>query len=1344
MRTKWLFLVLLVTLLPTLVPVKTPSAAAWPDQISPSVLPAFAPQSLPWEAVLPSAPTRIWRSPWYHSDRTLYAVTDDALLQTADDGDTWTRLYTRETPTTTVASMAVDPAIAWKPPLFVVVNGPGAFGRVLRSTDFGISWHTVLTDTEKPVNDLAAVRDMTGALVVFAVGDQRIWRSANGGETWQPLHTALPESAYLNRVFVSPDFATDGTVYVTGFTPPIRSTDSGLSWETMTIPWVDIPRDVIFSPNYATDGTLWVSYFWVEGSGEEDLPMNGVVCSTDRGLTWHKAREGLPVEWPDGWILGLAVSPEFAGDGALFLVERVATAEGTAYEFYRSNNAGDSWVLQGAAPDSTPRGLLAVRRDLLFLPTNNGLYRLYLPCFEWIVNGACELSTVWDFPATPINAAYSTEQAHSPTRSIRAGLTTVGNKMGYSSARQRITLPSTIVTATLEFWLYTISTEVQATPFEPDGLGLPVALAGDVQYALLLDDQGGIIERLLWTHTNSRQWQAYHFDLSADIGQSFWLLFGVYNDGLGGKTGMYIDDVSLRGCRPLSTPPDLVQSHTSSAIQDFLVSDTADAQRNAALAYNAADDEYLAVWESVQSDSASDIVLQRLSTDGRMLGQATPLAVTPTLKTRPDVAFLPEVGRYLVVWQEQRTASSLPDIYGRLFTRVGVPDGAIFPISVAEAGQVKPIVAAGDSIFLVVWTDVLSSPARVRGQRVSNAGILLGSSFDISDGAGWAAFPDVAYNPVLGDFFVVWEDSRAGVHDDIYLQRVTPEGVLVGHNVAISNELGHQRLVSIAVSIANGRMLCAWNDWRTGTVQLFGRELDFSDGVPQTPEFRISTHAIQMGAPAVADWPDVAAGGYLVVWQAPTGDGDLLGRYVRSGIGPVGLVAGVSDAPGSQTQPALAVATSRLPRSALAIWQDARVGANTGILGQRLSMDGTRWGLHFGLSALPHLQTQPAVAYSSQSDKNLVVWADVFGGGGNQSTQVMGYLLTGDGVLARTPVTLTSHILTTTTTVALDWAYGEDTFLVTWSAAGDIIGQRVAADGNLIGGNFVVSALEVNQNTPVVVAGFNAYLVLFEVTDPLSQTTNVWGQLLTQGGDRLESEFDISRLTRPGQQALNPHATYDPINNVYFVVWQEQDNTNPGVPLWDIVGQIVAGEDGDLLGPRRLLADVQELQDSHPRIVWAGPEDLPFYLLVWTAYNMDTGQSEIMARRMGQDGAPETAAYPLTMTQVEQEGRPALSYDPLVQRFLVVWDNTIQGMSTATAIQGRQLGVDGRPEGAVCTYADAFDSARQSSAVIARRGHAEWLVVWQDGRADTALEHINVYARRTPVAHDMHLPLILK
>lgn len=520
---------------------------------------------LDWEPVLAAGPARVWRSPWYETDAALYATTGRDLRRTTDAGETWQILYPTPPATQTVGvdAFALDPSPPASQTLFVARNPEGGAAEIHRSADDGLSWTRVFTTSAGPLRDLAAAPDSPSS--VFAVGGPAgVWRSVDGGESWQAAAGGVPEGYTPSRVYASPAFTTDQTLYLTGFGPLQRSVDGCDSWHEVEIPWVDIAREVVFSPQYASDGTLWVSYFWLEGSGLPELPPNGVVRSTDFGATWQPVNDGLPVDYLDGWILGLAAAPQASAtrtaDTVLYAVERAALPDGTAWGLYRSPHGGDGWIEQGGAPDETPTGLLAAEPGLLFLSSAEGLWRLRTTCWEWLVNGGAERDEAWEMPVAGATASYSTAQAHGGSRSIRVGIVDGENKYAYSSARQQVTLPADAESITLSTWLYPVSTGTQMAAYSRRVLEAGIAgehpsapTAGDAQYVLLLGEEGNIVERLLWMRQDTAAWEHHSFDLGAYAGQTVSVLFGAYNDGQGGITGMYVDDVSLLVCKERPT-----------------------------------------------------------------------------------------------------------------------------------------------------------------------------------------------------------------------------------------------------------------------------------------------------------------------------------------------------------------------------------------------------------------------------------------------------------------------------------------------------------------------------------------------------------------------------------------------------------------------------------------------------------------------------------------------------------------------------------------------------------------------------------------------------------------------
>ena len=336
--------------------------------------------SLDWQTVIPDLSTRIWRSTGPEKNPILYVTTDQDFRRSSDNGNTWDILYPRPpiAQTSGISGMTFDPATTITPTLFVARNPSTGPAEIQRSTDDGLTWNTVFTTTASALQDLTASRAGNGELDVFAVGGAHVWRSEDGGTNWTPAETGLPTGSDLYRVVASPTYAVDDTLYLAAYGALFRSKNSGDSWERLQIPWLNTPRHVVFSPYYDADGTLWISYFWIEGHGE--YPPNGIARSRDYGITWKMVNQGLPVNYLDGWIMGVGISPNYMADTTLYAVERIVDE---TWQVYRSQNGGDTWGHLGAAPLVYPTGLLFAGPEWLFLSSQSGLFRLHIPLVYW-------------------------------------------------------------------------------------------------------------------------------------------------------------------------------------------------------------------------------------------------------------------------------------------------------------------------------------------------------------------------------------------------------------------------------------------------------------------------------------------------------------------------------------------------------------------------------------------------------------------------------------------------------------------------------------------------------------------------------------------------------------------------------------------------------------------------------------------------------------------------------------------------------------------------------------------------------------------------------------------------
>jgi uncharacterized repeat protein (TIGR01451 family) len=159
-------------------------------------------------------------------------------------------------------------------------------------------------------------------------------------------------------------------------------------------------------------------------------------------------------------------------------------------------------------------------------------------CPELIANGGFEATSSWQMPNTPHPAGYSAAMARSGQRSMRTGIGLGDNVRSYSTAWQAFHVPADATDAVLSFWYYPQSGDT----------------VGDYVYSLIKDEEGTLQDWVLFERSDAQHWSFAEHSLSAYAGMDIRIYFGVYNDGEGGVTVMYVDDVSAPKCDLGPTP----------------------------------------------------------------------------------------------------------------------------------------------------------------------------------------------------------------------------------------------------------------------------------------------------------------------------------------------------------------------------------------------------------------------------------------------------------------------------------------------------------------------------------------------------------------------------------------------------------------------------------------------------------------------------------------------------------------------------------------------------------------------------------------------------------------------
>jgi len=231
--------------------------------------------------------------------------------------------------------------------------------------------------------------------ICFAARGSGLYRSTDGGATWQPAYASLglDEAVPTPAVAVSPDFPSDHTVFAGVAGAILRSYDGGQTWYASALP---TPPPVVsclaVSPDYARDGVVFA------GTMED-----GVFRSSDRGDHWVRWNFGLL----DLHVMALALSPAFAADETLYA--------GVESGIFRSTNGGRAWREVPFPTELAPVLSLALspafKQDGLLLAgtEEHGLWcsrdagRSWSRLGEGVIEGSVNaILLAADFPRTPL------------------------------------------------------------------------------------------------------------------------------------------------------------------------------------------------------------------------------------------------------------------------------------------------------------------------------------------------------------------------------------------------------------------------------------------------------------------------------------------------------------------------------------------------------------------------------------------------------------------------------------------------------------------------------------------------------------------------------------------------------------------------------------------------------------------------------------------------------------------------------------------------------------------------------------------------------------------------------
>ena len=246
-----------------------------------------------------------------------------------------------------IADIAVHPG---DPATWYVAVGSGG---VWKTTNAGISWTPVFDDQPSySIGDVAidpsdpdivwvgTGENVSGRHVAWGDG---VYRSRDGGRSWRRM--GLAASEHIGRILIDPR---DGNVVFVAAEGPLwssggerglyRTENGGETWEAVLtvdantgvtdVEFDPVDPDIMYAATYERRRSVWALLAGGPGSG--------IHKSTDGGRTWRRVGRGLPDA--DMGKIGLAVS----GADRNVVYATIEAAPGDR-GFYRSTDRGESW-----------------------------------------------------------------------------------------------------------------------------------------------------------------------------------------------------------------------------------------------------------------------------------------------------------------------------------------------------------------------------------------------------------------------------------------------------------------------------------------------------------------------------------------------------------------------------------------------------------------------------------------------------------------------------------------------------------------------------------------------------------------------------------------------------------------------------------------------------------------------------------------------------------------------------------------------------------------------------------------------------------------------------------------
>lgn len=324
--------------------------------------------------------------------------------------------------------------------------------------------------------------------------------------------------------------------------------------------------------------------------------------------------------------------------------------------------------------------------------------------------------------------------------------------------------------------------------------------------------------------------------------------------------------------------------------------ETSSTQSNPTVAMDAAGD-FVVTWNSLFEDGSSmGIYAQRYTEAGATVGSEFRVNTTTTNSQDRPVIAMDTAGDFVITWQSFNQDALGFGVYAQRYAAGGAKIGTEFQVNSFTTGyqQLPSVAMDGSGNFVIVWQSEKQdgSDYGIYAKRFSAAGAV-GPEFRVNTfTTNDQNNPVVAMN-AAGDFVVAWQSTgQDGNQDGIFAQRISAAGIALGSEFQVNTITQNgQTYPAIAIDGA-GDFVVAWETYPDGGAYGVDAQRFTSTGVKDGAQFLVNTYTTntQQSVAVAMD----AVGDFVMTWDSGEQDGDNWGVYTQRFTPGPPVLSGVS------------------------------------------------------------------------------------------------------------------------------------------------------------------------------------------------------------------------------------------------------------------------------------------------------------------------------------------------------------------------------------------------------------------------------------------------------------------